>query len=78
MPVAYRNFDQKLQTQMKNGYKLYWIACGKTDFVLPAVNNLRAKMDNMGMKYVYRESEGGHTWANWRLYLTEFVPMLFK
>ena len=77
-PIVYRDFDKKLETQMKNGYKLYWIACGKTDFVLPGVNALRAKMDRMGMKYVYRESEGGHTWANWRLYLTEFAQLLFK
>jgi enterochelin esterase family protein len=28
--------------------------------------------------YVYRESEGGHTWRNWRMYISEFVPMLFK
>lgn len=26
----------------------------------------------------YRESGGGHTWDNWRLYLSEFTPMLFK
>ncbi|MDD4655653.1 MAG: esterase, partial [Bacteroidales bacterium] len=38
----------------------------------------RQKLDKIQMPYVYRESEGGHTWTNWRLYLTEFVPLLFK
>ena len=27
--------------------------------------------------HVYRVSEGGHTWPNWRLYLSEFAPKLF-
>ena len=77
-PLVYRDFDKKLETQMKNGYKLYWIGCGKSDFVMQGVTELRAKMDQMGMKYVYRESEGGHTWTNWRDYLTEFAPLLFR
>ena len=25
----------------------------------------------------YVESEGGHTWLNWRDYLAEFTPKLF-
>ena len=76
--VVYKDFDKKLETQRKNGYKLYWIACGNSDFVLPSVQDLRNKMDKMDMKYIYRESSGGHTWTNWRIYLTEFVPMLFN
>ena len=24
------------------------------------------------------ESEGGHTWVNWREYLNEFAPQLFQ
>ena len=27
---------------------------------------------------VYKESEGGHTWDNWRGYLHEFAPQLFQ
>jgi len=78
IPDVYKNFDKKLETQKKNGYKLYWIACGNTDFVLQGVTDFRKKLDDVDMKYIYRESEGGHTWSNWRMYLTEFVPMLFK
>jgi enterochelin esterase family protein len=42
------------------------------------VTELRALYDEIGFKYVYRESEGGHTWNNWRLYLAEFAPKLFE
>lgn len=75
---VYDNFDATLKAQMDNGYKLYWIAIGKTDFLFKNNVEYRAKLDEMKMPYVYRESEGGHTWTNWRLYLSEFVPMLFK
>jgi len=75
---VYDNIDGTLNTQMKNGIKLYWIGVGKTDFLYKNVTDYRAKLDGMGMKYTYYESEGGHTWTNWRVYLTQFVPMLFK
>lgn len=75
---VYSNLDSTLEAQMKNGYKLYWIGMGKTDFLYQAGVDYRAKLDKMGMKYVYRESEGGHTWTNWRVYLSEFAPLLFK
>ena len=75
---VYSNFDQTLKVQMDNGYKLYWIAIGKTDFLYDANKEYRAKLDDMGMKYTYVESEGGHTWRNWRVYLTQFAPLLFN
>jgi len=75
---VYENIDKTLETQMKNGYKLYWIGVGKTDFLYKNVTEYRDKLDKMGMKYVYRESEGGHTWTNWRVYLSEFAPLLFR
>jgi enterochelin esterase family protein len=68
----------KLEALNKSGFKLYWIGCGKDDFVYQGVITLRANLDKVGLKYVYRESTGGHTWANWRIYLSEFAPMLFK
>lgn len=75
---VYDNLDATLETQMKNGYKLYWIGMGKTDFLYQSGVDFRAKLDKLGMKYTYRESEGGHTWTNWRVYLSEFAPLLFK
>ncbi|MFN8258999.1 MAG: alpha/beta hydrolase-fold protein [Bacteroidales bacterium] len=75
---VYDNFDGTLATQMKNGYKLYWIGIGKTDFLYKAVEEYRGKLDKMGMKYTYYESEGGHTWTNWRVYLSMYLPQLFN
>ncbi|TCO10544.1 esterase [Natronoflexus pectinivorans] len=75
---VYKNLEETLINQKDNGYQLYWIAMGKTDFLYEQCVELRKIMDRINMPYTYRESEGGHTWDNWRLYLTEFVPMLFK
>ncbi|UZD23626.1 alpha/beta hydrolase-fold protein [Algoriphagus halophytocola] len=75
---VYSDIDGTLKTQMDNGYELYWIAIGKTDFLYDANTEFRAKLDEMGMPYEYVESEGGHIWRNWRVYLTQFVPMLFQ
>jgi enterochelin esterase family protein len=74
----YEDIDGTLRAQMENGYSLYWIAIGKTDFLYKNVVEYRQKLDAMGMEYTYRESEGGHIWKNWRVYLTEFAPLLFK
>jgi enterochelin esterase family protein len=27
---------------------------------------------------VFKETEGAHTWINWRNYLNEFAPQLFQ
>jgi len=58
--------------------KLYWIGCGKEDFLFQSVQDLRKFLDENKFPYEYRESEGGHTWTNWRIYLSEFAPRLFK
>jgi len=75
---VYENVDATIQQQMKNGYRLYWIGIGKTDFLYKYNTEYRQKLDAMKMPYEFRESEGGHTWTNWRVYLSEFVPKLFR
>jgi enterochelin esterase-like enzyme len=70
--------DAKIEALKSSGYKLYWIGVGKDDFVYQSVITLRNTLDKHNFKYVYRESTGGHTWANWRIYLSEFAPLLFK
>ncbi|MBN2482081.1 MAG: esterase [Bacteroidales bacterium] len=72
------NRDQKIEALKNAGYKLYWIACGVDDFLYESVITLRNKLDEHDFNYVYRESTGGHTWPNWRIYLSEFAPQLFK
>ena len=75
---VYNDIDGTLKKQMDNGYKVYWIGIGKDDFLIRANNELRDKLDSMGVKYTYMETDGGHIWRNWRVYLSTFAPLLFK
>lgn len=74
----FQDVDQRINNLESTGYKLYWIACGTDDFLYEAAKNLVAKMEENNLEYTYRESSGGHTWSNWRIYLSEFAPLLFK
>lgn len=70
--------DQRIMNLKSEGYRLYWIGCGSEDFLFQAAKNLVARMEENQLEFIYRESGGGHTWSNWRIYLSEFAPLLFK
>jgi enterochelin esterase-like enzyme len=75
---AYSNMDAKLAAQKNNGLALYWIGIGKTDFLYSSVADFRKKLDGLQFPYTYVESERGHIWSNWRNYMLQFTPLLFK
>lgn len=69
--------DANLRARARAGAPVVF-AMGKTDFLYPAVAPTRAMMDRYAIRYRYIESEGGHTWVNWRDYLREFAGSIFK
>lgn len=75
---VYDDIEGKLAVQFAKKPALYWIAIGDKDFLYQANSDYRKLLDNKGYKYTYRESPDGHIWKNWRIYLTEFVPQLFR
>jgi enterochelin esterase family protein len=77
-PNIYADRNQKIDHLFSKHPKLFWIGIGKTDFLFKNNNDLRAYLDSKNHKYTYLETEGGHIWRNWRIYLSEFVPLLFK
>lgn len=60
-----------------SAYAHYWIAAGRTDFFYGKINGLRNKIQRKNIPYTMYSSVGGHTWRNWRVYLTEFYKTLF-
>ena len=74
----YQDFDAKLAKYFAGKPALLWIGCGKTDFLIQANKDFMKKLDDNGFKYTYMETDGGHIWKNWRIYLTEYVPLCFK
>lgn len=76
--AMYQNLEGKLNPLFKKSPALYWVGIGKDDFLYKQNQELRALLDKYHHIYTYYESEGGHTWRNWRTYLTMFLPQLFK
>jgi enterochelin esterase-like enzyme len=62
---------------LKKGLRLVWFGCGKEDFLLQTSNATVGMLKDHQFDVVSRESAGGHTWLNWRDFLSEFAPLLF-
>jgi len=77
-PEIYADRNAKIDGLFAKNPNLFWIGIGKTDFLIKNNNDLRAYLDSKGHKYIYLETDGGHIWRNWRIYLSEFTPLLFK
>ena len=71
-------FGQQLDALKESGVDLYWIGCGADDFLHESAQTLLSILDEHEFEHTYYESSGGHTWANWRIYLSVFAPQLFK
>ena len=59
--------------------KVFWVAVGEQDTLVGAgAKNLNEILSTHGIKHEYHESEGGHTWINWRHYLNDYAQLLFR
>jgi enterochelin esterase family protein len=58
--------------------KLFWWGWGETDIARANGLAVIEKFKSQGVKIETRETPGGHTWDNWRLYLYEVAPKLFR
>ena len=58
--------------------RLFSISVGDKDFALAGSKNLAELLKKHAVKHELHVSGGGHTWINWRRYLNEFAPRLFR
>lgn len=63
---------------LKKGLKLFWIGIGKDDFLMESHKSTLALLQKHGFSPTVKETEGGHTWLNWRSYLNDLLPQLFQ
>jgi enterochelin esterase-like enzyme len=63
---------------LKDGLKLFWFATGKDDFLVKTTEATVEMFKKHKFNAIYKETAGAHTWLNWREYLNEFAPQLFK
>jgi enterochelin esterase family protein len=78
-----RTVDETVNKQLAalkaSGVKLYYVGCGVKDpLAYEGSKNLVSLLKQHGFHYQFKETPGGHTWANWRIYLSDLAPQLFR
>jgi enterochelin esterase family protein len=63
---------------LKKGTKLIWLSTGVEDSLISNTKSTVEMLKKNGFSPVFKESPGAHTWINWRNYLNEFAPQLFR
>ena len=58
--------------------KVFYIAVGRDDNLFAPNQNLDQLLTKAGVKHQFVPSEEGHVWRNWRDYLANFAPQLFR
>jgi enterochelin esterase family protein len=76
--TAYETANDAALRKAAQDLDLVYYAMGKDDFLYGTVAPTRAMFAKYGIEDVYNESGGGHTWINWRRYLADFAPRLFR
>src|SRR5262245_22587799 len=64
--------------KVNQAVKLFSISVGDKDFLFAGSKSLAESLTKHGIKNELHVSGGGHTWINWRHYLNDFAPRLFR
>jgi enterochelin esterase-like enzyme len=72
--------DKLLEASRSSRHKLrwLWIGCGRLDRAYERMDALASRLSAQGVRAVWYPSEGGHNWVEWRRYLAELSPQLFR
>ena len=73
-----RNLAMLDNAAAKKGLKVLWFSTGKDDFLVETTRSTVELFKRHGFAAQYTETAGGHTWLNWRDYLSQFAPLLFQ
>ncbi len=73
-----KNKQHLEDASLKEGLELVWFATGKDDFLIETSRRTVEMLKRYDFNVTYKETEGGHTWFNWRAYLHEFAQCLFR
>lgn len=46
-------------------------------YLKPFLDKFRKRLSKQGATYLYKETDGAHSWENWRKYLLDFLPRIF-
>lgn len=59
--------------QLPKDSATYYVYSGKTDMFHVNAKRFNRRLDKAQAPHEYTETIGGHTWRNWRLYLSDFM-----
>ena len=66
----------KEQMLSSNTEMLFAVYMGKNDMFINNGRRFHKRLTKKGVPHIYIETIGGHTWRNWRFYLTDFLERL--
>ena len=58
--------------------KVLWLGCGTEDAVYKSAKGMDDLLTTKDVKHLFNPSGGGHSWPNWQVYLSKYVPLLFR
>lgn len=64
--------------RVNKAVKLLAVTVGDKDFALNGSKALAGVLEKHGIKHELTVTGGGHTWINWRQYLRDLAPRLFR
>jgi len=64
--------------KLKKGLKMIWFSTGSEDNLRTVSRATGEMLNRHGVAATFQESTGAHTWINWRNYLYEVAPQLFR
>lgn len=70
--------DAARMPQYNEKLKLFWWGWGQTDIARENALACVARFKQAGVHLQTEETPDGHEWKNWRLYLSQVAPMLFR
>jgi beta-lactamase class A/enterochelin esterase-like enzyme len=78
------NFEEQYQDLLADAavtnrkMKVLYVACGKTDSLFAGAQTFHEVLEKHGVRHQFVASEEGHVWRNWRGYLADLTPLLFR
>ncbi len=64
--------------KINKALKVFWIGCGSEDGLFAGNKSFSDMLNKKGITHIFYPTGGAHTWTNWRLYLHETLPLIFK
>jgi enterochelin esterase-like enzyme len=81
-------FNQSAEQDFKDAFanaaatnkklKQFYIYCGNKDTLFASNKSFHELLDQRHITHTFVETEGAHVWWNWRDYLVDFAPRLFR